>query len=86
MPILVVLVRLCLLLQTIRPVPIHMDWSRPVALLTVLQTIRPVRRTANPFGSRPVLLLILSSAFLFHATRKDGMLAVLDWILLKMSL
>ena len=77
-----------ILLQNLRPGrrtanPIG---SRPVLLLVlaVLRTLRPGRRTANPIGGRPVPLLVLSSAFhLLHATRKDGMLADLDWLLLK---
>ena len=75
------------LLRTLRPGRRTANPIRgpsPLLVLAVSRTLRPGRRTANPTRGRPVTLLVLSSAFhLLHATRKDGMLADLDWLLLK---
>ena len=51
----------------------------------LLQHLRPGRRTANPTGRRPVLLLVLSFAFHLHGRRRNRMLPFLDWIPLKAS-
>ena len=61
--------------------------SRPVLLLVldVLRTLRPGRRTANPIGGRPVTLLVLSSAFHFHGRRRNRMLSILDWRLMRVN-
>ena len=75
------------LLRTLRPGRRTANPIRgpsPLLVLAVSRTLRPGRRTANPTRGRPVTLLVLSSAFhLLHATRKDGMLADLDWLLLR---
>ena len=77
------------LLRTLRPGRRTANPIRgpsPLLVLAVSRTLRPGRRTANPTRGRPVTLLVLSSAFhLLHATRKDGMLADLDWLLLKVN-